>query len=618
MSTCSIEPLVVLAIRQAAHQAPIESLFEIYHIYPHALRRILLQNLSPARLRALEQQIWSLDAENGHEEGGWQLEQELQRIWKKRCREDQLLDGQGYSMSQFKRKTTVRALDYRQKWCEYQVRAIMRDHGSSGVPKQQPINSRDHVNASESDGSSQVVLPTAMAAYEDCVRVLKLHGREITRHRVALVVQLSQLRRLEIHHPEQRQTCWQSMAQVIGEQRTLREFCFFHGRLTEKQLEVVRRVLVARMSRETMEDSATSNELEQITTLEFVSVQLRCWGYRELITLLREYVILQELRLTNCISDFQNDQLLRALVNLPKLRQLRMEHNDLEDANGVFASLDAPTVTTIPWRYLQLGHNALTTHFMDVICKVLSDGKMPHLVRLELAHNNMIRNGGVRVLASLFDSPLAALRHVNLSACGIDVNGAKHLLASLQTSRTLTYLDVSCNSFGCAFGDVLGDFLAKDSPLTSLCVNSVDLGIEGCTQKLINGLEQNSHIVMLNLGGNRLRDTGMKILFPALLRRSQRLPFEALYLNGNLLKYPSLRLITDGMATATQETQDSAKGAKCLPLIKELCLTENYFLNGEDDEKVRDTVVELSQYVTTLYGAEFYHIPSRTIYDDEI
>ncbi|KAG1691885.1 hypothetical protein DVH05_026046 [Phytophthora capsici] len=187
--------------------------------------------------------------------------------------------------------------------------------------------------------------------FMDVVEVFKVHGREVCDDNVGLVLALRQVKRLEVHHPEQQNTCWQT--KLMQNHSRLTELGFFHGKLSDKQVAQVRNTLTKPL--------LTLNKTVQttrITTPELVSVRIRPEGFHQLVGLVTEMPELIQLRLSNTITDFDTKLLIAAAFRASKLQRLFLEHNELvDDAFIGLSTMRKPLML----RHLRLSDNDVSS-----------------------------------------------------------------------------------------------------------------------------------------------------------------------------------------------------------------------------------------------------------------
>ncbi|KAL4152163.1 hypothetical protein PRNP1_009098 [Phytophthora ramorum] len=491
------------------------------------------------------------------------------------------------------------------------------------------------------------VLTECQKLFVDVVEVLKVHGREVCEDNVGLVLALRRLRRLEVHHPEQQNTSWESMGKLMQDHPHLTELGFFHGKLSDNQIVHIRKTLAN--PNLTVDKSLNCS---RITTLEFVSVKIRPEGYRQLVALVIDMTQLTKLRLSNTITDFDTKLLVDAALRAPKLEQLFLEHNELED--DAFLGL-AKLRKPLALRHLRLSDNDVSPITLGAICCASMDGVL-NLERLELTNNVQIGDPGIHALTPMLASPsagpVAVLTHLDVRGCNFGLEGVTALLLALGRNKTVKHLNLAQNFFDVGFGDVLADFLVTNDSVTNLQANGVGLGLAGVSARLLTALEKNTILTSLSLGANRLRNDGASALLRALVKRAETKPFTLVDLSGNLLTLSGLAMLTDilEIPASADHARPGYASRSCIdgqgqevladrkrrrigsfdyhnlssPLnastkpIQELCLLNNDFI-GIDDEYAGDssTLIEsIRRRVGHLKSNEW--AIQHQVYDDEV
>lgn len=598
--------LTSLATRAVALHTPVDAILAHLAFFPTPIRQELFQHLSSDRLRAIEV-LWrpaeSADVRAPKEDeqdsndraGEWEFERETQPIWSQRCREQ---DGAVVFPGLGGKRNPRRAF-----W-EQRLRLLLQANASSSLS-----SSPGH------DSASQLWL------FQGVVRELKLHGREIIADNVSSLLLLPQLRRLEIHHPEQLNTCWPSMQQLIENQRSLRTLGFFHGKLMDSQLQQIEHALQKRQSTCSDPDETSASDIQR---LEFVSLKLRPSAFRAVVMLVKSFDRLVELRITSSMADHDQQALMDAAFAAPTLQKLCVQHNELEDS--AFLGL-ARWQKPIAVRQLRLGNNAISTAAVRAISAACMDGWML-LENLDLMNNGEIGDPGIHALGPMLASS-STLTHLNVRNCHFGLEGATSLLLALSKSSTLKSLDMGHNHFGSSFGDLLADFLVVNETLTSLHVNYIGLGAEGCTPKLQQALAQNTTLREISLSANRLRDHGTKLLFLALVSRAKAgTEFYTVDLSGNLMTSQSLATMADILVQSysveseqddfpaarkrQRQTEYQSEQPRLQPRIGVLNLRNNDLNEALNSDCIAVVRARVDTLLTNRWTG------ARNVYDDEV
>ncbi|GMF49293.1 unnamed protein product [Phytophthora fragariaefolia] len=628
--------LVQLAVAAVALFSPVQEILDYVEYLPIAIRRQLFRELSNFRLREMEV-VWEAAAklEAPEPRDGFDpdagdkflFDRETQRVWELRLNAARL----GYEPIPIENTAAAqgRRRNHRNVFWEHQFRTLLK--------LRTPLDLTGPVD----------VLVQCQKLFVDVVEVLKVHGREVCEDNMKLVLALRRLRRLEVHHPEQQGTQWESMGSLMQDHLHLTEFGFFHGKLSDNQLAQIRSALAKNPS--TFDKGV---DCCRIITLELVSVKIRPEGFRQLVSLVTEMKQLAQLRLSNTITDFETKMLVDAALGAPKLHRLFLEHNDLED--DAFLGLSRMQ-KPLALRHLRLSDNDVSPITLGAICSASMNGVL-NLERLELGNNVQIGDAGIHALTPMLASPsaepAAVLTHLDVRGCNFGLEGVTNLLLALGQNRTLKHLNLAQNFFDVGFGDVLAEFLFINVSVTNLQINGVGLGLAGVSAQLLTALESNTTLTSLSIGANRLRNDGASAILRALIKRAQKKPFTLVDLSGNLLTLRGLAMIADILENPANDTPShsssitsdcngsnaegslsnlkrrrtsssdkrhstlSPRNISC-KLIEELCLLNNDFIGDVeyvgDRSKLIDTI---RRRVGHLKSNEW--AIQHQVYDDEV
>ncbi|GMF10389.1 unnamed protein product [Phytophthora lilii] len=618
-----VKSLVELSVVAVALFSPVQEVLEYVEFLPIAIRHQLFKEMSNFRLRAMEVE-WEAGAklETPEPRDGFDpragdkflFDRETQRVWEIRMNAARL----GYEPIPIENTAAAqgRRRNQRHVFWEHQFRTLLKLRTPLELAR--PVD----------------VLVESQNLFEDVVEVLKVHGREVCEDNVKLILALRQLRRLEVHHPEQQHTCWESMGRLMQDHPHLTELGFFHGKLSDNQVAQIRNTLAPSVNTSV---PGLKPDINKITTLEFVSVKIRPEGYRQLVSLVTEMTQVTQLRLSNTITDFDTKLLIDAALRAPKLERLFLEHNELED--DAFLGL-AKMRKPLALRHLRLSDNDVSPLTLGAICTASMDGVL-NLKRLELTNNVQIGDPGIHALTPMLASPgagpVAVLTHLDVRGCNFGLEGATNLLLALGQNKMLKHLNLAQNFFDVGFGDILADFLITNDSVTNLQVNGVGLGLSGVSARLLTALERNMTLTSLSIGANRLRNDGASALLRALVKRAQMKPFTLVDLSGNLLTLSGLAMIADILENPTNDSTniqvdnhkrrrtDSSNNrhnslsprTSCHQPIEELCLLNNDFIGGDDAAGDSSKLIEsIRRRVGHLKSNEW--AIQHQVYDDEV
>lgn len=224
--------LVELAVAAVALFTPVQEILDYVEYLPTTIRHRLFKELSNFRLREMEV-AWEAAAklEAPEPRDGFDpqagdkflFDRETQRVWELRMKAARL----GYEPIPIENTAAAqgRRRNHRNVFWEHQFRTLLK--------LRTPLDLAGPVD----------VLVECQKLFVDVVEVLKVHGREVCEDNVKLILALGRLRRLEVHHPEQQGTHWESMESLMQGHSHLTELGFLHGKLSDNQLAQIRGAL---------------------------------------------------------------------------------------------------------------------------------------------------------------------------------------------------------------------------------------------------------------------------------------------------------------------------------------------------------------------------------------
>ncbi|KAK3548423.1 hypothetical protein QTP70_012837 [Hemibagrus guttatus] len=225
-----------------------------------------------------------------------------------------------------------------------------------------------------------------------------------------------------------------------------------------------------------------------------------------------EVAELKMLRLCNCdITDEGCVALAAALRPESHLKELDLKDNDLGE-QGVKLLTDIKEHGKYTLEKLILGDCDLTEKSCAVLASVLSSDST-HLTELRLSRNKL-QDSGVKHLSEALQSSNCKLKTLRLNTCSITEEGFTALISALRMNPShLRVLDLGRNKAGQTGLDLLCDLLKEQScKLEKLKLFDCGITQEGSTH-LISALISNpSHLRELDLGWNKIRDPGMRLI----------------------------------------------------------------------------------------------------------
>ncbi|XP_067833099.1 NACHT, LRR and PYD domains-containing protein 3-like isoform X2 [Heptranchias perlo] len=130
--------------------------------------------------------------------------------------------------------------------------------------------------------------------------------------------------------------------------------------------------------------------------------------------------------------------------------------------------------------------------------------------------DNKLGDSEVKLLFAALRNPDCKIQKLDLAGNGLTDSCTEDLVSALSTNRSLTHLNLNNNKLGDSGGKLLSVALRNpDCKIQKLCLWDVGL-TDSCTEDLVSALSTNRSLTDLNLGNNKLGDSGMKLLSEAL------------------------------------------------------------------------------------------------------
>ncbi|XP_072132514.1 NACHT, LRR and PYD domains-containing protein 3-like [Mobula birostris] len=262
---------------------------------------------------------------------------------------------------------------------------------------------------------------------------------------------------------------------------------------------------------------------------------------------------IKHLDLVNC--NIQSEGIQRLGPGLHKCQELSLGGNNLRDSGvkPVSAALRNPECKI---QKLWLERVDLTDSGAEDLASAVSTN--PSLTELNLSYNKLGDSGVKRVPAAL-RNPECKLQKLWLKDVGLTDSGAEDLASALSTNPSLTELYLGANNLRDSGVKLVSAALRNpECKIQKLELDNVGLTDSGA-EDLVSALSTNPSLTELNLSGNKLGDSGVKLVSAA-LRNTE-------------CKIQKLELFSVGLTDSGAEDLVSALSTN--PSLTELSLVSN-------------------------------------------
>ncbi|XP_067836934.1 NACHT, LRR and PYD domains-containing protein 3-like [Heptranchias perlo] len=154
-------------------------------------------------------------------------------------------------------------------------------------------------------------------------------------------------------------------------------------------------------------------------------------------------------------------------------------------------------------------------------CSIQSEGLQrlgPALHKCQVLSLQAIKleDSGVKLLSAALRNPDCKIQKLGLEDVGLKNSCTKDLASALSTNQSLTVLNLGSNKLRDSGVKLLSAALRNpDCKIQELRLGANDL-TASCTEDLSSALSANQSLTVLNLGNNKLGDSGVKLLSAAL------------------------------------------------------------------------------------------------------
>ncbi|XP_072894830.1 NACHT, LRR and PYD domains-containing protein 3-like [Hemitrygon akajei] len=172
---------------------------------------------------------------------------------------------------------------------------------------------------------------------------------------------------------------------------------------------------------------------------------------------------------------------------------------------------------------------------------------------------NELGDSGVKLVSAALRNPVGKIQKLGLYKVGLTDSGAEDLASALSTNPSLTELNLGYNELGdSGVKQVSAALRNPECKIQKLGLCDVHLTDSG-TEDLVSALSTNTSLTELNLGGNDLGDSGVKLVSAALRNPECKIQKLQLY----------------GVGLTDSGVEDLASALSTNPSLTELGLSNN-------------------------------------------
>ncbi|XP_072892145.1 NACHT, LRR and PYD domains-containing protein 3-like [Hemitrygon akajei] len=245
---------------------------------------------------------------------------------------------------------------------------------------------------------------------------------------------------------------------------------------------------------------------------------------------------------------------------LHKCQELSLGLNDLGDSEVKLVSV-ALRNPECKIQKLWLREVGLTDSGAEDLGSALSTN--PSLTELNLS-DNKLGDSGVKLVSAALRNPECKIQKLVLARVGLTDSGAEDLASALSTNPSLTELDLSGNKLGDSGVKLVSAALRDpECKIQKLGLNNVGLTDSGA-EDLASALSTNPSLTDLNLSDNKLGDSGVKLVSAALRNPECKIQ----------------KLGLDNVGLTDSGADDFASALSTNPSLTELNLASNSLTDG--------------------------------------